>query len=136
MQPYVDLAQALISTAAIVVGGIWTYILFIKNRTKFPKLKLSHSLYSRQIDPRQRLIRVTLLMENQSSILVKLNEVTVRLLQLDPWPQGILDRKALLACISRAPWKGASYPAGANPARQLSLQPEALGAVRGGNDLD
>ena len=27
-------------------------------------------------------------------------------------------------------------PAGANPARQLSLQPEAVGAVRGGNELD
>ena len=27
-------------------------------------------------------------------------------------------------------------PAGANPARQLSLQPEAVGAVQGGNELD
>ena len=26
-------------------------------------------------------------------------------------------------------------PAGANPARQLSLQPEAVGAVQGGNEL-
>jgi len=28
------------------------------------------------------------------------------------------------------------FPAGANPARQLSLQPEALEAVQGGNELD
>ena len=26
-------------------------------------------------------------------------------------------------------------PAGANPARQLSLQPEAVGAVQGGNEM-
>ena len=28
------------------------------------------------------------------------------------------------------------FSAGANPARQLSLQPEVIGAVRGGNDTD
>ena len=28
------------------------------------------------------------------------------------------------------------HPAGANPARQLSLQPVAIGAVEGGNDFD
>jgi hypothetical protein len=32
--------------------------------------------------------------------------------------------------------KGVLFPAGANPARQLSLQPEALEAVQGGNELD
>ena len=28
------------------------------------------------------------------------------------------------------------FPAGANPVRQLSLQPVAIGAVRGGNETD
>jgi len=32
--------------------------------------------------------------------------------------------------------KGVLFPAGANPARQLSLQPEVLEAVQGGNELD
>lgn len=44
---------------------------------------------------------------------------------------GLLSRhlQPLLARLSRAPWKGAVFPAGANPARQLSLQPEAIGAT-------
>jgi len=41
-----------------------------------------------------------------------------------------------LACISQCAVKGVLFPAGANPARQLSLQPEALEAVQGGNELD
>ena len=32
--------------------------------------------------------------------------------------------------------KGVLFPVGANPTRQLSLQPEAPGAVQGGNELD
>jgi hypothetical protein len=38
--------------------------------------------------------------------------------------------------ISQCAVKGVLFPAGANPARQLSLQPEALEAVQGGNELD
>jgi hypothetical protein len=41
-----------------------------------------------------------------------------------------------LARISQCAVKGVLFPAGANPARQLSLQPEALEAVQGGNELD
>ena len=41
-----------------------------------------------------------------------------------------------LAWISQCAVKGVLFPAGANPARQLSLQPEALEAVQGGNELD
>lgn len=41
-----------------------------------------------------------------------------------------------LARISQCAVKGALFPAGAKPARQLSLQPEAPGAVQGGNELD
>ena len=35
----------------------------------------------------------------------------------------------------RAPWKGALFLAGANPARQLSLQPVVARAVHEGNDM-
>jgi hypothetical protein len=41
-----------------------------------------------------------------------------------------------LARISQCAVKGVLFPAGANPARQLSLQPEALETVQGGNELD
>ena len=41
-----------------------------------------------------------------------------------------------LARISQCAVKGVLFPAGANPARQLSLQPEALEAIQGGNELD
>jgi hypothetical protein len=41
-----------------------------------------------------------------------------------------------LTRISQCAVKGVLFPAGANPARQLSLQPEALEAVQGGNELD
>jgi hypothetical protein len=42
----------------------------------------------------------------------------------------------VLTRFSQCAVKGVLFPAGANPARQLSLQPEALEAVQGGNELD
>ena len=45
-------------------------------------------------------------------------------------------RSANIARLIRAPWRRCRHPAGANPARQLSLQPVAIGAVEGGNDFD
>ena len=47
-----------------------------------------------------------------------------------------LKRLGNLTQIFRCAVKGVLFPAGANPARQLSLQPEALEAVQGGNELD
>ena len=41
-----------------------------------------------------------------------------------------------LTRISQCAVKGVLFPAGAKPARQLSLQPEALETVQGGNELD
>jgi hypothetical protein len=54
---------------------------------------------------------------------------------LDPHRMAPL-RQTYLARISQCAVKGVLFPAGANPARQLSLQPEALEAVQGGNELD
>jgi hypothetical protein len=48
----------------------------------------------------------------------------------------IIGRSNFLARISQCAVEGALFPAGANPARQLSLQPEASEAVQGGNELD
>ena len=41
-----------------------------------------------------------------------------------------------LACISQCAVERRCFSVGANPTRQLSLQPVAVGAVHRGNDMD
>ena len=45
------------------------------------------------------------------------------------------DRRRLLCCISTCAVRRRHSTAGANPARQLSLQPVAVGADGGGNNI-
>ena len=49
---------------------------------------------------------------------------------------SLLLRSARRSSTLRAPWKGATTQRVRNPSGELSLQPEAIGAVHGGNDMD
>jgi hypothetical protein len=93
LKPYIELGQSVVTIGAIIVGGIWTYMLFVKGRSTYPRLKLKHTIYSRDIDQELRFLRVALTLENQSTILVKTGEITLRLLQLEPWPDDLVNRK-------------------------------------------
>ena len=55
----------------------------------------------------------------------------------DEWQQAINDNRRIVNDSPSLPCavERRCVPAGANPARQLSLQPEAVGAVQGGNEL-
>jgi hypothetical protein len=90
IRPYIEIGQDAATIVAIIVGGIWTYMLFVRRRSMYPKLRLTHTVYTRDIDAERRFLRVTLTFENQSNVLVKIREITSRILQLEPWPDDII----------------------------------------------
>lgn len=90
IRPYAEVGQAVATIGAVLVGGFWTYMMFIRRRSMYPKLRLTHTVYTRNIDEEHRFLRVTLTFENQSNVLVKIREITSRILQLEPWPDDII----------------------------------------------
>lgn len=70
--------------AAIVVGGTWTYFLFIHNRLGKPVAKISHHVDFRDLQGPGVLVRVGVIVENKGSVLLKFRQADVRLTPMLP----------------------------------------------------
>jgi len=82
-----QLAQALQSAAAVAalfIGGLWTYRLFVKNRLGKPSAKISHQVTVKDLGDRAVLVRVGVLVESQGAVLVRIETGKVRLARVMP----------------------------------------------------
>jgi hypothetical protein len=83
-QALFTIAQAIFAIAAIIVGGLWTYNLFIKERHEYPhaniELKLSHVALSDRVN----LLRVWIELTNGGSSLMKIGKSIIRVQQILP----------------------------------------------------
>lgn len=69
-----DLSKALESLAtvgAIIVGAIWSYWLFVKNRQKFPRASVSHTVSHKSIVRGRILIHVDMVLTNLGQVLLE-----------------------------------------------------------------
>jgi hypothetical protein len=96
VKPYADLLLTIATVGALTVGAIWSRRTIFKKREEFPKIGLTHSIYASTINSQHRFLRVTLTIENQGQVLVRLDEVDTWLYQLNPWPEDILDEQKML----------------------------------------
>lgn len=90
---WVDLA----TITAIVVGGIWAYLLFVRRRQKYPRAALTHHIVHRRIShdelPDDKvLLRVGLVIENPGEVLLSLISGETRVQQIEPWPEWFLEK--------------------------------------------
>lgn len=76
--------QSLTTTIAIVIGGLWTYLLFVKQRQRFPRLSLSHNIFSVILNNRKSLIHIEIKIVNQGSVIVKLDEADIKIYKITP----------------------------------------------------
>jgi len=79
-----DNIKNLIMIIGIIIGMIFTYKTFYKERLKFPKLDTQLSLDEQKLDDNNRLIHVQLKIKNIGSILFKSDDVEIRLRQILP----------------------------------------------------
>ena len=83
--------QLLIVSIAIVVGGIWTYILFVRKRQKYPRANITHGVEHWPIADGKTLLRVTVNISNECEILLPLVSGFTRVQQMMPWPPKLLE---------------------------------------------
>ena len=89
LKTYLGIAQAIATVVALGFGTWWTWWLFIRTRQKYPKVRLSHSFFQCPINRNWTLLRVSLKVDNQGSVLIMPGNVETRLLQLKPWPPEV-----------------------------------------------
>jgi len=84
-----EIIQSLSTTVAIIVGGIWTYFLFIKNRLNYPTVKIKIQPQKILLPNKKYLIHVKVVIENASKIILKSKYAKLRLRSVVPLPPDV-----------------------------------------------
>lgn len=82
-QSFIQILESIVTIIAIIVGGIWTYILFIRNREKYPKADITHKIQKikRESDI---IVRLTIGIENLGKVKLPIQFGEIRLQQIKP----------------------------------------------------
>jgi hypothetical protein len=81
---WVDIAQSVVTIAAVFVGGLWTYDVFIKERHDYPHANIEHKTTHLSLSDKKRLLRVGLDLTNAGSALMEINQSIIRVQQILP----------------------------------------------------
>jgi hypothetical protein len=81
---WVDIAQSVVTIIAVLVGGLWTYDVFIKERHDYPHANIEHKITHLPLTAKNRLLRVGLDLTNAGSSLMEINQSIVRIQQILP----------------------------------------------------
>jgi len=73
---------------ALVVGGIWAYLAFFRERQRYPRATTCHSIRHWVLPTGMILIRVVVQIENIGKVLLSLEHVCCRVDRIMPWPDA------------------------------------------------
>lgn len=79
-----EILESLVTIAAIIVGGVWTYWLFVKKRQKYPHAKTIHEVVHKYLPGKKLWIRVTVTITNLGDVLLSLTSGEVFVQQILP----------------------------------------------------
>jgi hypothetical protein len=85
-----DKTKTIVEIGAILIGGIWVYLVFVRNREKYPRVETNHLIHCLRLSEEKILIRVDVLVKNLGPVLLKLWIGVVRAYQFAPITQEIL----------------------------------------------
>ena len=77
---------------ALVVGGIWTYWLFVRKRQIYPRASIAHHSTHRDIGEGKTLLHVDVTVSNNGDVLVSLVESETRVQQVLPLTAQVSDK--------------------------------------------
>jgi hypothetical protein len=117
-----QLIESALTSAAIIVGGVWAYFLFWKRRINYPRVALEIEITSAVLPQFKRLVHITLRIENRSDILVSLDRAQVRLRQVVPTPVAF--DQALVPGIDPIPPGHVQFPWPAIVQRDWTFSPK------------
>lgn len=97
-----NIFQSLITMIAIVVGGIWSYMLFVSRRQKYPRAKIEHQVSFRPVVSGKLILSLDVTITNQGDVLLSLISWEIKAKQMLP-PTEQLAQFLLLESKEKSP---------------------------------
>lgn len=85
------LVESIATVVALIIGGVWSYLAFVRNRLKFPRMELCPKITSVEIAPGIVLVHVAVVAKNIGSILFAPRSAEIRLRQVVPAPKEVVE---------------------------------------------
>lgn len=82
-----DIVQAVVTAFALIIGGIWSYMLFVRKRQRYPRAKIEHQVTQRIAGTDATLLSITVIISNPGDVLLSLIKGEIEVRQVLP-PEG------------------------------------------------
>lgn len=107
----VESVKAIVTTIAIIVGGIWTYTLFIKERKHLPHANIEQKVSHLELSEHTNLLRVIAKLTNTGSSRLLSGKSIIRIQQILPVPsscpkQGLCAKEEVTSALREIKRKG------------------------------
>lgn len=89
VEQMVRIARDAATVIALIVGGAWTYWLFVQNRQKYPRATIRHRIRHWRIGEGKMLLRVDVQIRNSGKVLISLVESRTTVQQVLPLADDI-----------------------------------------------
>jgi len=90
----VSIIQKIVTIAAIIIGGLWTYNMFIIHRDAYPKADISYQVEERRLSDEYIFVQVFVRIENTGNTVLRLRRGDVRLLDIS-FPNKHIEEKII-----------------------------------------
>lgn len=91
--PWVEVAKgvgSIAKTLALLVAGLWTYLIFVRQRLRYPGAKVELSLSHRELPNGKRILHVEVKLENIGKTIIRLDKADVVIERVAPLTADIL----------------------------------------------
>ncbi len=86
-----DSLKPLVEIIAIITAGIWTYVLFVKNRIDYPLVRISHEISFWNIDEQHICLSVFVTINNSGKVLLIIENLKIYIQKILPTDKILLD---------------------------------------------
>lgn len=89
---YIEVAESILKSLAIIIGGFWTYHLFVQRRQRFPRVKVEHQIQHYLLEQNKMLLTVKVRITNDGDVLLPLTFMITWVRQLLPTSPASISR--------------------------------------------
>lgn len=79
-----EILQSVVTTGAIIIGGIWTYRIFLKERKDHPHANIQHEVSHIKLNETENLLLLSVIVQNEGKTAINLDSKVIRVQQIKP----------------------------------------------------